>query len=268
MLWAIDVGNTETVLGGWDGDWRHVWRFSTQPGRTPDEWVAILHARASAESARLEAATAVVVCSVVPETDRVWSAATQVLGMPDPLFLHTGDQVGIEVCYSPSGGVGADRIANALNAKEQGTLPCIVVDIGTATTLDAVDAQGRYVGGAILPGPQLMMGALATKTALLSAASLEAPQSAVGQDTRSALRSGVVLGHAGAVDRLVSEFRSELGGARVVATGGLSSAILASCRETMEWERNWTLDGLRRAEPYLRRPRGSDARTPRQTGPR
>ncbi|MGE0001696.1 MAG: type III pantothenate kinase [Fimbriimonadaceae bacterium] len=254
MLWAIDVGNTETVLGAWDGDWRHVWRVSTRAGRSADEWVAILHARAAAQGERLGSASAVVVCSVVPESDRVWGEATAILGMPVPLFLRTGEQVGIEVAYSPPTGVGSDRIANALHAKERGQLPCIVVDIGTATTLDALDTDGRYVGGAILPGPQLMMGALATKTAQLSAASLEMPENAIGRDTRAALRSGVVIGHAGAVDRLVAEFKAELGGAHVVSTGGLSAPILAACREPMEWCPNWTLDGLRRAEPYLRRP--------------
>ncbi|MCC6404560.1 MAG: type III pantothenate kinase [Fimbriimonadaceae bacterium] len=252
MLWAIDIGNTETVLGGWDGVWRHVWRISTRIGRTADEWAAILHSRADTAGARLADASSVVVCSVVPESDRVWGATMETLGMPGPVFLRSGQQVGIEVLYHPPTGVGADRIANALHAKEVGKLPCIVVDIGTATTLDAIDGEGRYLGGAILPGPQLMMGALASKAAQLSAASLDRPAVVIGRDTGSALRSGVVVGHAGAVDRLVLEFKKELGPAHVVSTGGLSALILSECSVAMEWVPNWTLDGLRLAEPYLR----------------
>lgn len=248
MLWAIDVGNSQTVVGGWDGSWRHCWRFSTDPRRTGDEWAAILSARAAAAGGGPKEGDRMVIGSVVPSAEPAWQASAELLGVGRPAVLRSGEQVGLEVLCDPPHGVGADRIANALQAKAEGRLPCLVVDVGTATTLDAVDAEGRYLGGAILPGPELSVGALASQTAKLGSVVLEAPSSAIGRTTASAIQSGVLLGHAGAVDRLVAAIRAELGGeCRTVATGGLSKFVSGLCQEPLEWKPDWTLDGLRRA---------------------
>jgi type III pantothenate kinase len=252
MRWAIDVGNTQTVVGGWDGAWSHVWRFSTDAGRTGDEWAVALEGRARLDGARFSAQDSVVACSVVPGFEATLARVCELLGMRPPSFLRSGADVGLAVAYDPPHGVGADRIANALEAVGRGWLPCVVVDVGTATTFDAVGADGAYLGGAIMPGPEIAMASLASRTAKLGAAPLEAPATAVGGSTVAALQSGVVLGHAGAVDRLVRLFRAELGPtARAVITGGLAAKIAAHCEEAMELEPNWTLDGLMRAGTLL-----------------
>jgi type III pantothenate kinase len=245
MLWAIDVGNTHTVVGLHDGSWRHLWRLDTHHYSTEDELAVALRGLCSLAGAEFRA-DGVVVASVVPRLDTVLGAfCSQWLGC-EAYFVRTGEQVGLKVDYSPPNAVGADRIANALGALARFSPPLIVVDFGTATTFDTLDSKGTYVGGAIMPGPEVSAASLASRTAKLPSVALEAPSSAIGKSVVGSLQSGLVLGYADAVDGLARRIRAELGGsAKIVATGGLGALFAELCSEIEEYDPHLTLDGLR-----------------------
>ena len=251
MLWAIDVGNTHTVVGLHDGAWRQVWRLDTHHYATEDELAVLLKGLCDLGGAEF-VASGVVIASVVPRLDTALASfAARWLGQ-DAFFLRTGDQVGLRVDYSPPNAVGADRLANAIGALARTKPPLIVVDFGTATTFDTVDASGTYVGGAIMPGPEVAAASLASRTAKLPSVSLVAPGSAIGKTVVASLQSGLVLGYADAVDGLVKRIKRELGGpVRVLATGGLGGLFADLCGEVEEYDPHLTLDGLRIA--YERR---------------
>jgi type III pantothenate kinase len=245
MLLAIDLGNTHTVYGLHDGrEWRSVWRRSTDVGATEDElavWLKGLH-----ELQGLSMDVNAVVCgSVVPSAnDAVERLSRKWLGC-EPLFLSAREELGLPILYSPASAVGADRIANALGALEKYAAPLVVVDFGTATTFDAISREGEYVGGAILPGIETSSKALFEKAAKLPPVEYVAPNRAIGRNTVESLQSGIVLGYAGAIDALATRISGELGGATVLATGGLSGMFLSLCATLQHHEPHLTLDGLR-----------------------
>jgi type III pantothenate kinase len=260
MLLAIDVGNTHTVYGVWDGDrWRQTWRRGTDPRHTEDEIAAWL-----AELVRLAGLPfqvhAAVCASVVPGVNDVLSRlARKHLGC-ELLFLSHDLDVGLSIAYDPPRAVGADRIANALGALARWQPPIVVVDFGTATTFDAISRDGIYLGGAILPGVEVSAQALVGHTAKLPQIEYRAPEQAIGRTTVESLQSGIVLGYAGAIDALADRISKELGGARIVATGGLGSLFMGLCKSIEEYAPTLTLDGLvlawqRAAEPKSSGPR-------------
>lgn len=245
MLWAIDIGNTQTVVGLHDGStWRATWRLATDDRLTEDQVAVQLEALARLGGLEFAGSQAVV-ASVVPSTDMAWTYfVRKYLGIP-PVFLRTGDQVGLPVTYDPPHAVGADRIANALGALDRWPPPVVVVDFGTATTFDCVDASGAYAGGVIMPGLTVSMESLASRTAKLPSVSLEAPARAVGKRTVESIQSGLMFGYAEAVDGLCRRVRKELPGCKVVSTGGLGEKFVDLCGEIDEHVPELTLEGLR-----------------------
>ena len=245
MLWAIDIGNTQTVVGVWKGSWLQTWRLATNPETTEDELASMLSGLCTLSSLPFTAG-GMMVASVVPRVDDAWSwLASKHFGVTAH-FLRNGQQVGVSVTYDPPHAVGADRIANALAALALVKPPLVVVDFGTATTLDCVDENGKYVGGSIMPGVMLGLQALNEKTAKLPSIALHAPERAVGRNTVEAIESGVVLGYAGAVEGLLGRVKSELGqGTRVFSTGGQGKVFASLCPSIERHEPNLTLDGLR-----------------------
>lgn len=252
MLLAIDVGNTHSVFGLWDGNrWHGPYRRATSYEETEDELAVWL--RGIFDLVELPFHVDGVICgSVAPGADTaIRLAAERWLGV-SPKFLTSGQSVGLEVLYDPPHAVGADRIANALAALQLGPPPWIIVDFGTATTFDAIDRGGRYLGGAILPGLALQNQALSGRTAKLPSIALKAPGAAIGKTTVASLQSGILLGHAGAIDRLAREIDQELGGgSRVIATGGLGEAFVGLCPAIEAYHPSLTLDGLRIAYERL-----------------
>lgn len=251
MLLAIDVGNTHTVFGLWnEHEWVAVWRRRTDPEDTEDQlsvWLKGLFDLSSIPW-RIDRA----ICgSVVPAMDDLLDKLCSKYLNVELKFLRRGADVGIEVDYEPPHAVGADRIANALGALDRFTPPVIVVDFGTATTFDAIDSEGRYVGGAILPGVRLSSQALFDRAAKLPTVAYTAPSTAIGKNTVHSLQSGIMLGYAGAIDSLATQIASELGGSRVIATGGLGSIFIGLCQCLESHEPTLTLDGLRIAEHRL-----------------
>lgn len=230
MLLAIDMGNTQTALGLFDGEELvHSWRMPTDRSFTADELHVRLHGYFRMYDMTLDAVDAVAFAGVVPELNRAWrrvaerlSARAVVVG-PDTAAVT-------RVRAENPAEVGADRIANATAAVKYYGAPAIVVDFGTATNIDVVDDEGYYIGGAIAPGLRISMDALVSRAARLSSVPLEAPAHAIGANTVEAVQSGAVLGTAAMAEGLVARIKRELGAANatVIATGGLAPVIAGS----------------------------------------
>ncbi|MGQ9454841.1 MAG: type III pantothenate kinase [Armatimonadota bacterium] len=247
MLLVMDIGNTTTALAVFDEeDLRGHWRISTDPRRTADEYAATIYALFADSRLSLQLIDAVAISSVVPATVNALVRLARTRLNVDPLVLSPSMDFGLRVNYYPVTDVGADRIANAVaaHAKYEGRV--IVVDFGTATTLDAVSETGDYLGGAILPGVQTSLDALVARAARLTGVQLVAPEKAIGTSTVASVQSGIIFGTAGQVDALVDRFQWEMGGgARVIATGGLAELIAPHSRTIECCDELLTLEGIK-----------------------
>jgi len=247
MLLAVDVGNTQTVLGLFDGTrLAEHWRVATEAERTGDELAALLSDLLSLRGLGFDDVSAICLSSAVPLLVRSYQElAERHIGAP-LLVLGPGTRTGIPVLYDDPREVGPDRIANAVAARERYGAPCIVVDFGTSTNFDAVSAQGEYVGGVLAPGIEVSMDALFARAARLTKVDFVEPETVIGKTTVSALQSGLVYGFAGQVDGIVERIRAELGdNAPVIATGGLAELIAPHSRTIEKVDPLLTLDGLR-----------------------
>ena len=252
MLLAIDAGNTQTVYGVWDGkSWLATWRRNTDGAETEDELAVWLQGVFELSGIPFKV-DRVVVATVVPAIQSsITRLAEKWLKAPCK-FLESGEQVKLPVDYNPPSSVGPDRIANALAALKLHKPPIIVVDFGTATTFDVVNGDGVYAGGAILPGLEVSSAALVGRTSRLPRFELKAPQRAIGKTTVESLQSGLMLGYAGAIDKLASQIDSELAGeCTIIATGGLGSVFLDLCETIQSYDKTLTLDGLVVASEFL-----------------
>lgn len=244
MHLAIDVGNTQTVIGLKEAGQEWVtWRLPTEPEMTEDQLAAQLKALFDLRGIPWHVDKAICASVVPPFNDAIARLCSKWLGV-ECAFLKHDPRLRLEVKYEPPSGVGADRLANALGALARYTPPIIVVDFGTATTFDAIDAEGAYLGGAILPGVQVSTQALVGRTAKLPQIEFKKPKHAVGRTTIEALQSGVVLGYAGAIDSLAARIQAEMGPSTVIATGGLSVLFMDVCESLQHHEPNLTLEGL------------------------
>jgi type III pantothenate kinase len=247
MLIAIDVGNTQTVMGLFQGEELvDSWRRSTVRERTADEYRLYFAGLLRQDGYRLEDVHGVALSSVVPTAK---AALTQVaVEMIDgPLVvIGPGIKTGMPINIDNPREVGADRVVNSVAAKHKYGTPVISVDFGTSTNMDVVDSSGAYVGGAIAPGLEVSQDALISATAALRRVDLTAPRAAIGRNTVEAIQSGLLYGHAGLVDGIVDRLAAEIDGSpAIVATGGLASTIVPHCRSVSIVDANLTLDGLR-----------------------
>jgi type III pantothenate kinase len=247
VLLAVDVGNTETVLGVFRDDelaWH--WRLATVPERTADELALLFGGFLETQDLSFDRhVTGVVISSVVPTATQALRDMVSGYFHFAPVVVEPGVKTGVPVLTDNPKEVGADRIVNALAAFTKYGGPDIVVDFGTATTFDAVSAGGEYLGGAIAPGIQISARALYERAARLPRVELSAPRSVVGKNTVESLQSGIVYGYAAMVDGMVDRMAKDLGTPSVIATGGLASIIVDECA-TIEHHEPWlTLEGLR-----------------------
>ena len=246
MLLAVDVGNTNIVLGAYRGaDLVASWRTATASHRMPDEYAMLLDSFFRYRGLSLQDVKHVVMCSVVPALTTTFAELSErYLGVE---VLHVGSDVptGIRIAVDNPREVGADRIVNAVAAFRRYGGPTIVLDFGTATTLDAITAEGEYIGGAIAPGVTVAAEALFARAARLYRVEMVAPERAIGRNTVASVQSGVIFGYVGLVEGLISRFRRELGPARVIATGGLAEAIIPFSRTIQHHEPWLTIQGLR-----------------------
>ncbi|MEI7986416.1 MAG: type III pantothenate kinase [Armatimonadota bacterium] len=246
MLLAIDVGNSHTVFGVWDGDhWLATWRHQTDVETTEDELAGWLFQMLSVASISTKV-TKVACASVVPGMNQILTLLSRKYFECEVLFLTGSSNHGVKVDYNPPNAVGADRIANAIAALAQYQAPIVVVDFGTATTFDVIDKDCVYVGGAIMAGPITSMQSLVSRTAKLPSIDLVAPETAIGKHTTHSIQSGVMFGYAGAIDALVGRIGSELGAKpKVIATGGLGGVFTGLCETIESYDEMLTLDGIR-----------------------
>ncbi len=246
MLLAIDVGNSHTVFGIHNGTtWLATWRHQTDVETTEDELAAWLFEmlRVSKIEPNLER---IMIASVVPSMNQILTFLAKKFFKVDPVFLNGNSDHGIKIDYNPVNSVGADRIANAIAALSRYKAPIIVVDFGTATTFDVIDAEGVYTGGAIMAGPVTAIQALVQRGAKLPMVDLKAPATAIGKDTTHSIQSGVMFGYAGAIDALVGRISCELGSKpKVIATGGLGGVFTGLCESIESYDEMLTLDGIR-----------------------
>jgi type III pantothenate kinase len=270
MLLAIDVGNTETVVGLYARDGEPSpnghgasaaiasegesarglafhWRLSTASSRTTDEYAVVITQLLDLEGLDLVGTVSgVAISSSVPEvTGQLRRMAARWLPAAHCVVLGPGTKSGMPIRYANPKEVGADRIANAVGAFDLYGGPCVVVDLGTATTFDAISSDGEYLGGAIAPGVAISLDALYTHAAALRAVELVEPRAVVGQSTEEAIQSGVLYGFAAQVDGMCERFEQTLGESTIVLTGGLSS-LIAPYTSATDYVEPWlTLHGLR-----------------------
>ncbi len=252
MLLAIDVGNTNVVLGVYSGTGDNAvlsgnWRIRTDRDRTTDEHGMLVKHLLEHMGIALSEIDNIAISSVVPTMSETLTDLSLKYFHSEPFIVSSKINLGFDIKYQPASDVGADRLCNAVGAFAKYGGPSIVVDFGTATTFDAVGDNGDYLGGAIIPGIGISMDALFKQAARLYRVELVAPPFAIGTNTVHAMQSGLVFGYAGQTDAMVDRMREELGGnARVIATGGLAELISKESKTIETVDQLVTLDGLRR----------------------
>src|SRR3954449_10514524 len=241
-LLAIDVGNTQTVFGVFEGEeLREHWRVATERNRSGDELGALY-----GNFVDLGSVEGVAIASTVPQLPRSYEDFAKEYAKAELLELGPGVKTGVPIRYDDPREVGPDRIANAVGAVERYGPPAIVVDFGTSTNFDVVSPAGEYVGGVLAPGVEISMDALFARAARLVKGGYVEPPAAIGKSTATALQSGLVYGFAGQVDGIVDAIRRELGvDATAIATGGLADLIAPHSRTIGKVDQFLTLDGLR-----------------------
>ncbi|MGZ8716286.1 MAG: type III pantothenate kinase [Gaiellaceae bacterium] len=242
MLLAVDVGNTQTVFGLYEGDQLgERWRIATEAQRTGDELGSLL-----GDFIDFEALEGICLSSTVPRLIREYEHLAERWAHTPLLVIGPGVRTGIQILYDDPREVGPDRIINAVAVKERYGAPAIVVDFGTSTNFDVVSAGGDYVGGVLAPGVEVSMDALFERAARLVKVDYVEPPQVIGKTTATALQSGLVYGFAGQVDGIVDAIRRELGDdAPAIATGGLADLIAPHARTISKVDPFLTLDGLR-----------------------
>ena len=242
MLLAVDVGNTQTALGLYDGSGlTDNWRLATERSTTADELGVVLSGLLD-----FDGVAGICLASTVPVLVREWEELARKWAEATLLVVGPGVKTGIPIRYDDPREVGPDRIVNAVAAKDRYGAPVIVVDFGTSTNFDVVSPEGEYVGGVLAPGIEISMDALFARAARLVKVDYAAPASVIGKTTVGGLQSGLVYGFAGQVDGIVGRIREELGAeASVVATGGLADLVAPHSRTIERVDPFLTLDGLR-----------------------
>jgi type III pantothenate kinase len=247
VLLAIDVGNTNIVLGVFEAD-RLVadFRLHTDARATGDELGLLVVSLLGGAGIAAGAIDAVAVSNVVPALSQSIEQVSRGHFGVAPLVIGPGVRTGIRIHYDDPRQVGADRIANAIAAHHLYGGPAILCDFGTATTVDAIDAAGDYLGGALAPGVLISLDALVEHAAKLSRVDFAAPESALGRNTRSSMQAGLVFGYAGLVEGLVERMRREIQGeAKLILTGGLAPLMAELIRGVDAVDEGLTLIGLR-----------------------
>lgn len=253
MLLAIDVGNSNTVMGlfrpaseegpaGLVADWR----ITTPHRQTPDEFAVLLQTLFSMKGIQPSAITGVAVSSVVPPLDPNLRRVCDVLFHVRPLFVEPGVKTGLPVLTDNPNEVGADRVVNCVAAFDKVGGPAVVVDMGTATTFDVVSAKGEFLGGAIAPGLGISADALFTRAARLTRVEVKKPAKIIGTSTTDNVQIGLYYGYIGLVDGILERLIAELGPeTKTIATGGLAKLIAAGCKHLQQVDETLTLTGLR-----------------------
>ena len=248
MILVIDVGNTNTVLGIYEGKKLvDFWRLKTDEGKSADEYGMVIIQLFNMQKLKVSDIEATVISSVVPPIMYTLEHMVRKYIGREPLVIGPGIKTGMNIKYDNPKEVGADRIVNAVAAYELYGGPLIIVDFGTATTFCAVSENGEYLGGSISPGIRISMDALFEKTAKLPRVELVKPGIVICKNTINSIQSGVIYGYVGQVDYIVKRMKKELGNenVKVIATGGLSKLIASESETIDKVDGLITLEGLR-----------------------
>lgn len=250
MLLLIDVGNTNIVMGIYEGDeFKFSWRLGTKVARTSDEYGLQVDSILRHYGVDVEDIKDVVLASVVPSIQHTLrTMCTRYLGK-EPMVIGEGTKTGMKIKYDNPKEVGADRIVNAVAAYQRYGGPCIVIDIGTAISFDVINQEGDYLGGAIAPGIGISSEALFSRTSKLPKVELEEPKNVIGKNTVEAIQSGVVYGFIGLVDNVIANILSEMKlkkkDVKIVATGGYAKLIASKSKYIEEYDYDITLQGMK-----------------------
>lgn len=246
-LLTIDAGNTNTVFGVHDGpELRAHWRLTTRREQTADEYGVLVRSLFAASGVEPGSIQGVALASVVPPLTPVLIELSRDYLGQDPLVVEPGVKTGLPILYEPPGDVGADRIVNGVAALAQYGAPVVVVDFGTATTFDVITPKGEYAGGVICPGVGISADALFQRAARLPRVDVRNPGRVIGRSTVASIQSGLYFGYAAMVEGIIARIRAELGeDVRVVATGGLATALAADVPSIEAVDPVLTLTGLR-----------------------
>lgn len=247
MILAIDIGNTNIVLGCIDG--KNILkeaRMATDTVKTSDQYCAELKSMLDLLEISVKKIEGVIISSVVPPVLNSFKTAIVKLTGITPLVVGPGIKTGLNILLDNPALAGGDLIVGAVAALDQYKPPLLIIDMGTATTITAIDSNGSFLGGSIFPGVKISAEALSGKTAQLPAISLEAPQKAIGRNTIDCMRSGLMMGTAAMLDGMIERMEAELGAsATVVATGGIARFITPMCKREMIYDKDLLLKGLR-----------------------
>ncbi len=247
MLLAIDVGNTNIAVGVFEGErLRATWNVATDLNKTADEYAVLFLNLLPREGLTLSDIDHAIIASVVPPLEPIFEELSQRYFGISPLVVGPGVKTGVRICTDNPREVGADRVANAAAAHHLYGGPLILIDFGTATTVDAVSKEGDYLGGAIAPGIGIAAEALFERASKLPRIELIPPERAIGKNTVASMQSGIIFGYVGLIESLVTRIRRELGSrVRVVATGGLAEVIATETKVIDTVDMHLTLIGLR-----------------------
>jgi len=247
MLLVVDVGNTESVFGVYDGEQLLAhWRISTDASKTADEHAVLFRTLLGSAGIDLQRIDAVCISCVVPPMQNALEEMSLSLFGSRPLMIEPGIKTGLSILYDNPREVGADRIVNAVAAYEQYGGPTIIVDLGTATTFCAITGRGEYLGGAIAPGLGIAAEALFSRAAKLPRVAFVKPKNVIGKDTVSSIQSGLINGYVELVDGMVRRISKELGGnPTVIGTGGLIDILARESSTIQHVDHQLTLKGLK-----------------------
>lgn len=247
MLLAIDIGNTNITLGVYEEDrLMFTSRLATDTRRTSDQYAIEIRDVLRLNGTDGKFIEDAVICSVVPQVGSAVIGAVSKLFRIVPLILGPGVKTGLNIRIDDPAQLGADLAAGAVGALAEYTMPCIVIDLGTANTVSVLDGNGAFLGGVITAGVGLTLEALTKGTSQLPSVHIEAPRSVIGRNTVDSMKSGIVLGAAAMLDGIIDRIEDELGErAAVVATGGRAAEIISCCRHDIILNDNLLLDGLR-----------------------
>ncbi len=248
MLLAIDIGNSNIVMGGYEGDQlRFVSRFRTDSLKTEVEYAVLIKSALELYQASPDDITGAIISSVVPPLSGVVKQAVRLIKKVKVLVIGPGMKTGLNIKIDNPGQLGADLLATAIGAVGKYPLPAVVVDLGTATKMTVIDKDGCFRGGAIMPGVMIALDALSSQTAQLPKISLESAQiDPIGTNTVDSMKAGTILGAAGMIDGMIERYKAVLGEPlSVIACGGLTAAIVPHCKSDIIKDENLLLDGLR-----------------------
>ncbi len=244
---VIDIGNTNTVLGLYQGDsLRALWRLGTNREQTADEYGVVIHNLFALEKLSAADISGIMIASVVPPMDSVLAEMARKYFKMEAQFLGPGTRTGMAILVDTPQEVGADRVADAIAAFEKYGGPCIVVDLGTAITFDCISAKGEYLGGVIMPGIGIAAEALFQRAAKLPRVEIREPDRVIGTNTINSMQSGLFYGAVDSIDGMLDRLSAVLGKqTRVIATGGQAPLVAAASKYKPPIDSSLTLDGLR-----------------------